>query len=122
MNKSYLKDEGQFTISDYQKYIKAKEYENLYNLGNKNTEKDIENKYYERIYNLSISKIARNFTINFIDILNDLVDYFYKIINKKEQFNFNKFIIIFIKDERLIYTGILLVLLSLFIYFMDITT
>ena len=122
MTKSYLKDEGQFTISDYQKYMKSKEYEKLYNFGNKNTQKNIENKHNERIYNLSISKIARNFTINFLDILNELVDYFYKIINKKEQINFNKFIIIFIKNERLIYTGILLVLLSLFVYFMDITT
>ena len=118
----YLKDFGQYTLSDYQQFRLAQQNQKLYNISNRANEKMFQKKIDERIYNLSISKIGKNFTVNLLDILNDLVSFIYKLINKEEEFNFNKLVSIFIKDERLIYSGILLVLLSLFIYFMDISS
>ena len=121
MNSNILKDKGQFTLSDYYQHNLAEQNKKLYNLGNIDNDKEYKKKYDEQIYNLSLSTLGKNFTKTLLDILNELITFIYKIINGGETFNFNSFIIIFIKDDRLIYSGILFVLLSLFVYFMDIS-
>ena len=116
-----LKDKGQFTLNDYFQHKLAEQNKKLYNLSNINNTEESDKKYNERIYNLSLYTLGKNFTKVSLDVLNELVTFFYNIINGNEKFNFNSFIIIFVKDDRLIYSGILFVLLSLFVYFMDIS-
>ena len=122
MNSNILKDKGQFTLSDYYQHKLAEQNKKLYNLSNMDNKEEFEKKYNERIYNLSLYTLGKNFTKVLLEILNELMSFIYKIINGGETFNFNNLIIIFIKDDRLIYSGILFVLLSLFVYFMDISS
>ena len=116
-----LKKKGQFTLDDYYQYKLAKQNKKLYNLENIDNKDNYAKKVNERIYNLSIYTLGNNFTKVLIEILNESVDYFYNIINGNNNFDLNSFVMIFIKDDRLIYSGLLFILLSLFIYFMDIT-
>ena len=64
----------------------------------------------ERIYNLSIKQIINNASKVYIDIINEIT---ISIDNK--EFNIEQVIKIFTLKDRLIYVGILIVVLSLFL-------
>ena len=83
-----------------------------------------EDKDKTKIYDLSLKNIVINFTKYIIEMLDDLVDYVnnYYILKNKNKNMFNEFIEIFIKKDRLIYTGIFFILLSFVFYFMDISS
>ncbi len=59
-------------------------------------------------------------------MLNDMVDlinkYYIEKTNKDNDSFINDLFLIFIKDDRLIYSGIFFILLSFFFYFMDISS
>lgn len=71
------------------------------------------------IYNLTIKELYKNTLQTLIDIINDIVD----VYSKKDYINNNNYIFIlyniFTKDNRKIYVGIMLVILSFIIYFID---
>ena len=71
------------------------------------------------IYNLTIKELYKNTLQSLIDIINDIVD----VYSKKDYINNNNYIFIlyniFTKDNRKIYVGIMLVILSFIIYFID---
>jgi hypothetical protein len=71
------------------------------------------------IYNLTIKELYKNTLQSLIDIINDIVD----VYNKKDYINNNNYIFIlyniFTKDNRKIYVGIMLIILSFIIYFID---
>ena len=71
------------------------------------------------IYNLTIKELYKNTLQSLIDIINDVIDAY----NKKEYINTNNYIFIliniFTKDNRKIYVGIMIVILSFIIYFID---
>jgi hypothetical protein len=98
-------------------------------LDNKNASENkklIQEKENKQLFNLSLSQIGKNFSNNFIQMLNEMVyivDKYY--IEKNVSTNdsiINDVFLIFIKDERLIYSGIFFILLSFFFYFMDISS
>ena len=64
------------------------------------------------IYNLSIKEIFQNMSNTLIKIINE-----FSILLKNEDKNYNKYIEIFIKDDRMIYIGIIFIILGLIIFF-----
>jgi len=71
------------------------------------------------VYNLTIKELYKNTLQTLIDIITDIVD----VYSKKDYVNSNNYIYIllsiFMKDERKIYVGIMLVVLSFIVYFVD---
>tara|TARA_B100000780_G_scaffold274825_1_gene240434 strand:+ start:7735 stop:8178 length:444 start_codon:yes stop_codon:yes gene_type:complete len=69
--------------------------------------KNKQNKKLKRVYNLSVVDIAKKIAKTFLDILDDLTS-FATMKNKK----YSDVITIFIKNERLVYIGISLILVA----------
>ncbi len=71
------------------------------------------------IYNLTIKEIYKNTLQSLIDIITDIVD----VYSRKDYVNNSNYIYIllniFMKDDRKIYVGIMLVVLSFIVYFID---
>jgi hypothetical protein len=71
------------------------------------------------IYNLTIKELYKNTLQSLIDIITDIVD----VYSKKDYVNNNNYIYIllniFTKNDRKIYVGIILVILSFIVYFID---
>jgi hypothetical protein len=71
------------------------------------------------IYNLTIKELYKNTLQTLIDIITDIVD----VYSKKDYVNSNNYIYIllsiFTKDDRKIYVGIMLIVLSFIVYFVD---
>jgi hypothetical protein len=87
-----------------------------------NKQQDAHKQMYEtnnnnKLYNLSINTIATNMSNTFVDIINDLFEY----TQKYNKYEVNKIIYIFTKNDRSIYIGIIFVIFSLSLYFIDTT-
>jgi hypothetical protein len=71
------------------------------------------------IYNLTIKELYKNTLQSLIDIITDIVD----VYSKKDYVNNNNYMYIllniFTKNNRKIYVGIMLVILSFIVYFVD---
>jgi hypothetical protein len=71
------------------------------------------------IYNLTIKEIYKKTLQSLIDIITDIVD----VYSKKDYVNNNNYMYIllniFTKDDRKIYVGIMLLVLSFIVYFID---
>ena len=111
------------SFSEYHKILQDN---NLFFKDKYKNEKLLKNKINQQLFNLSLSQIGKNFSNNFIKMLNEminLVDKYYIEKNYNENDSFiNEFFIIFIKEDRLVYSGIFFILLSFFFYFMDISS
>ena len=113
-----LESANTYTLSDFQKYQLAKQYEKLYTntvLENKKREKEAYNK---RVYNLSVKNLFENFFTVWTHIINDMTELIYDPDKNKD---WNNYIIIFTKNERIIYVGIMFVLVALIFYFIFLT-
>lgn len=112
LNNNFLIDK-----TDYEKEKINQQYNDLYfNSFNDtlNLEKKKKNKI---IYNLSISEITSNLSKVLFEILNEL-----SLLHKNNNVNFRNYIEVFIKDDRMIYTGILFILLALAIFFIFVSS
>ena len=71
------------------------------------------------IYNLTIKELYKNTLQTLIDIINDIIE----VYSKKNYINTNNYIYIliniFTKDNRKIYVGIMIIIMSFIIYFID---
>ena len=107
LNNDFLIDK-----TDYEKEKINQQYNTLYFNSFKDTidlEKDKESTV---IYNLSIKDIAQNLSKVLFQIINELT-----VLHHNNNSNVREYIEVFIKDDRLIYTGILFILLGLAIFF-----
>ena len=112
LNNNFLIDR-----TDYEKEKINQQYNSLYfNSFNEtlNLEKQKKNKI---IYNLSISEITSNLSKVLFEILNEL-----SLLHKNNNSNFRNYIEVFIEDDRMIYTGILFILLALAIFFIFVSS
>lgn len=112
LNNNFLIDK-----TDYEKEKINQQYNDLYfNSFNDtlNLEKQKKNKI---IYNLSISEISSNLSKVLFEILNEL-----SLLHKNNNVNYRNYIEVFIKDDRMIYTGILFILLALAIFFIFVSS
>jgi len=114
--KHVLKNNFNFNYSDYQKLKLAEQYNELYSkqfTTNMENEKIVENK---KIFNLSLNDLFKNTSVTLSDLLNDLVIYY-----NQEHKTLNEFILIFTKQQRLIYLGLLIVLFSFSLWLIDVS-
>ena len=103
-----IKYDNLLSLSEFDKMLMAKQYEKLYDKSrneNINRITDYEN---NKFTNLSLNEIFEKFTETMIELLDELPD---AIARNK----FDKNIIM--KNDRMIYVGILLVIVSMFVYF-----
>ena len=109
--KRVLKNNFNFNYSDYQKLKLAEQYNELYSkqfTTNMENEKIVENK---KIFNLSLNDLFKNTSVTFSSLLNDLVIYY-----NQDHKTLNEFILIFTKQQRLIYLGIIIILFAFSLY------
>ena len=121
----YTKKDNNKTLS-FQDYNKAVQDNYLFFKNKKENAELIKEYENKKLFNLSLNQLAKNFSNNFIHMLNEMVDlinkYYIEKTNKDNDSFINDLFLIFIKDDRLIYSGIFFILLSFFFYFMDISS
>ena len=121
----YTKETDNKTLS-FKEYNKYLENNYLFFKNKKENAELIKEHENKKLFNLSLNQLAKNFSNNFIHMLNDMVDlinkYYIEKNNKDGDSFVNELFLIFIKDDRLIYSGIFFILLSFFFYFMDISS
>jgi hypothetical protein len=107
------------TESDIEKYIEKQIEIKLNSLLETLPDKIPKDLQIKPIYNLTIKELYKNTLQTLIDIITDIVD----VYSKKDYVNSNNYIYIllsiFTKDDRKIYVGIMLVVLSFIVYFVD---
>ena len=115
-NINILKSDTILTQDQYNKERINREYNELYMKSREATQEEIKKKENERIYNLSIKEIVKRASQTYIDIINEIT-----VSIENKQFNIDQVIKIFTLNDRLIYVGILIVVLSLFLGFIFIS-
>ena len=114
--KNVLKDEFTLEKSDYEKLKNSQQENEIKSLQYQENEKAKLIKQNKNIYNMSIYTLFKRLSKVSIEIMEDVTIY----ISQKDQ-NINNFFIIFTKEDRLIYVGILLLILSFSLWFIDIS-
>jgi hypothetical protein len=120
MRKDILENANTYTLSDFQKLKLAESYKKLYSdtiLENKKREKQ---QYDKRIYNLSLKDLFENFFTVWTHIINDMTTLMYDNDNENNR-SWNNYISILMKHDRIIYVGIMFVLIGLILYFIFLT-
>ena len=118
-NINILKKDFTLNYSDYQKLKISEQYNKLYsNIYDKN-KINIEENENKKIYNLSFSDLINKSGLVYINLLNDLAIFF--SINNKDK-SLNKLGKILVKDDNLIYIGVLILVLSFLLWLINITS
>jgi hypothetical protein len=119
IKKERIKDAAAKPETDIEKYIEKQIEIKLNSLLETLPEKIPKGIQIKPVYNLTIKELYKNTLQTLIDIITDIVD----VYSKKDYVNSNNYIYIllsiFMKDERKIYVGIMLVVLSFIVYFVD---
>lgn len=102
-----------FNLSDYERVMLMKERERLNNISDKANEKIGLSSKSRRFYNLSLEEVARNTVLSVIAIFVDILKFFEE--NRKDMSyteSLNRFFMIFLQKDRMMYFGVFLVFLS----------
>ena len=118
MRKDILENANIYTLSDFQKLKLAESYKKLYSDTIFENEKRKQDQYDKRIYNLSIKNLFENFFTVWTQIINDMTTLMYDNNNNR---SWNNYISILTKNDRIIYVGIMFVLIGLVMYFIFLT-
>lgn len=114
--KNILKDEYTLNKNDFEKLKQSQQQNELYSKQYQENEKNKEIKENKNIYNMSINSLGKKLSKISMEILEDLVVY----SNQKEK-NINNLFIIFTKEDRLMYIGILLFMTSIALWLIEIS-
>ena len=117
-NNNLLNNQNIIGLSDYQQLKLAESYKELYSKSIDENKKEIKIKDDNKIYNISLKTLGINFFTTWTNILNKLI----KLINNKNKNTFSDYMKIIVKNDRLIYVGIMFVLISLLIFFVSSTS
>ena len=118
-NTTILKKNLTLNYSDYQKLKISEQYNKLYsNIYDKN-KINIEDNENKKIYNLSFSDLINKSGGVYINLLNDLSIFF--SINNNDK-SMNKLGQILVKDDNLLYIGVLILVLSFLLWLINITS
>ena len=116
IRKNILKDKFTLEKSDFEKLKQAQQNNEINMLSYQENEKSKLLKENKNIYNMSINSLFTKLSVVSMELLEDLT-----IFKNQKNKNINNFFIIFTKDDRLIYVGILFILLAMSLWFIDIT-
>ena len=107
-----------YTLSDFQKLKLAESYKKLYENTIDENKRRQQEKYNKRVYNLSLKTLFENFFTNWSYIINEMTELMYDPSNSKDV---NNYIIILTKDNRILYVGMMFIILSIILYFIFLT-
>lgn len=109
---------------DVNEYNQNKLNNKINSYSNEMNELNRKHKESNEFLNLSLNDVFTNFTKTLILILNDIVLFIddYITQNKPKEDMLINFFKIFIIEDRLIYVGLFFIMLSMFIYFMDVSS
>lgn len=117
-----IRDDKQVILNNEERKI----LEELNSFSEKNRKKAVEKTVF---YNLSLKQILDNFLLTWNDIINEIINLHTKMSKKKNTYWWNNIkqilasiIDITTKGDRLIYVGIMLIIISFFIYFLLISS
>ena len=117
-NTNILKKDLTVNYSDFEKLKISEQYNKLYsNIYDKN-KVNIQINENKKIYNLSLYELLNKSSIVYINLVNDLSIFF--SINNKDK-NLNKLGHILVKDDNLLYIGLLILVLSFLLWLINIT-
>ena len=117
--KNILKKEFTLDYTDYEKLKISEQYNKLYSTiydKNKDSININENK---KIYNLSISDLLKKSGSVYVNILNELSIFF---SNKQKDKSFNTLGLILTKDDNLLFIGLLILVISFFLWLIEVTS
>ena len=116
-NNNVLKQDYTIDYSNYEKLKIAEQYNKLYS----NTYEVNKNKYTleanNKIFNIDTKNFLKKTSQVYINIINDISLYL-----ASDDKSLNKLGVIFTKNDNLIYIGILFIILSFFLWLIDITS
>lgn len=112
-----LKYYNTISASDFDKFLISKQQQELQKKSLKASVQAIKDKENEKFYNISLKNVLQNTTKTLVDIMNDLV-----IFVNDDHKTLGKLFNIFTKSERMIYIGLVLMLLSIVLYFITVTS
>ena len=96
----------------------TRQYNKLYELSQDENNKKKEEYDNKKFYNLSFSQLGTNLSLTFMDMLNEFSIY---MREEPEKRDINNFFIIITKEGRLIYVGLIIIIASIMLYFIDIS-
>jgi hypothetical protein len=114
-----LKDKFSVDYSDYEKLKIAEQYNKLYSSIYEKNKSEISISENKKIYNLSLYELTKKSGQVYINLLNDISIYF--SYDQKPK-SLNTLGLILTKDDNLLYIGILVLLISFFLWLIDITS
>lgn len=114
---SILKDDFTIDKTEFEKDMINRQYDKL-NFNSMNDSFNLEKKKdNQRIYNLSLLDIAKNTSKTVMEIMNDM-----SVLIKNNNRNYNNYVDVIIKGDRMIYVGIMLIVLALAIFFISVSS
>lgn len=108
-----------FTRSDYEKMKIAESYRKLYEMSNVENSRRMKETYDKRVYNLSFKDLFDNFFTVWTAIINEMT---VLVNDDSKNKDFRNYMIILSKDDRLLYIGLMMIVLSLMLYFIFFTS
>jgi hypothetical protein len=114
-----LKKNLTLNYNDYQKLKISEQYNKLYSNTYDKNQINIYTNENKKIYNLSINDLIKKSGGIYINLINDLSNFL--SFNNKDK-SLNKLGLIIVKDDNLLYIGILILLLSFLLWIIDVTS
>jgi len=118
-NTNILKKDLTLNYSDFEKLKIAEQYNKLYSNIYDTNKVNLEINENKKIYNLSLNELVTKSGSVYIQLLNDLSIFF--STNNKDK-NLNKLGNILVKDDNLLYIGLLILVLSFLLWLINITS
>jgi len=116
LDKGILKDDYTLSVSEYEKIRINEEYNKLYSNTYDENQKNAILKENKKVFNMSFSELLKNASRVYMEMINEISIY----INSPNK-NINQLGYIFTKGENLLYIGIFILILSFFIWLIDIS-
>ena len=107
-----LKYDNLMSLSEFDKMLMAKQYRKLYGKSEEANNNKLENYINNKFTNLSLSEIFYKFTKTMMDLIQEIPEKY-----EKDKLDIN----IFMKEDRIIYVGILCVIIALLLYFISVS-
>ena len=115
--KNVLKDQFSLNYTDYEKLKLAQQYNKLYASSLRENEEEVRLYENKKFYNMSLKLLLTNASQVYIDLINELSNYF----THNDEKTLNKLGYIITKGENMIYIGLLVVVIAFSLWFIDIT-
>lgn len=119
IKKNILKDKFTLNYNDYEKLKISEQYNKLYSTTYNKNQSEILINENKKLYNLSLKELINQSGPIYINLINDLSIFLSK--DEKDK-SLNKLGLILTKDQNLLYIGILILILSFFLWLINITT